>query len=327
VSQHPEVIQSLADLQAGHDFFVGLDSDGTVFDTMEIKHKDCVIPNIIQYWNLQPIAGYVRETAAFVNLYSQWRGIDRWTGLITVCDLLRSRAEVQAVSVRIPRLTALHDFIRSEFPPSTEGLRQFMAGRADPELETAWEWSRAVNATARERFRDIPNFPGVREALANLAGQADLAVVSGNPLEGLHRQWREAGLTEFITAIAGQEMGRKTDQLRSATHGKYPKNHVLMIGDSPADLQAAVANGLLFYPVIPGREARSWERFSAEAMERFFGGAYAGPYETGLIEEFEAQLPTTPPWEKTVTPKITETTEKKLTGTTDYTACPEQSGN
>ena len=47
-----------------HKFFVGIDSDGCVFDSMEIKHKECFIPNIIKYWKLQAISKYAREAAA-----------------------------------------------------------------------------------------------------------------------------------------------------------------------------------------------------------------------------------------------------------------------
>lgn len=308
MNQHPEAAQSLGDLQPEHDFFVGLDSDGTVFDTMDIKHNECIIPNIITSWNLRPIAGYVRETAAFVNLYSRWRGIDRWSGLITTFEFLRTRSELRDEAIPLPHLTGLQAFTRSGLPPSNEGLRQFMAGRDYPELETVWEWSRAVNSTARERLRNIPAFPGVREVLAGLAGQADPAVISGNSLEALNREWREAGLTTFVTAIAGQEMGRKTDQLRLAVGEKYPEYHALMIGDSLADLRAAKANNLLFYPIDPGREAESWKRFSTEAMGKFLNGTYAGVYESRLIGEFEAELPATPPWERDATLKKTKTT-------------------
>ena len=34
------------------EFFVGVDSDGCAFDTMELKHKECFIPNTIKYYNL-----------------------------------------------------------------------------------------------------------------------------------------------------------------------------------------------------------------------------------------------------------------------------------
>lgn len=53
----------LKEFQPQHDFFVGIDSDGCVFDSMEIKHKECFIPNIIKHWNLQPVSKYARRAA------------------------------------------------------------------------------------------------------------------------------------------------------------------------------------------------------------------------------------------------------------------------
>ena len=63
--------QPLTDLQPTYDFFVGIDSDGCAFDTMELKHKECFTPNIIKYWDLQAVSKYAREAAEFVNLYKQ----------------------------------------------------------------------------------------------------------------------------------------------------------------------------------------------------------------------------------------------------------------
>ena len=77
----------LKNLKPKHDFLVAIDSDGCAFDTMEIKHKECFIPNIIKYWNLQPVSKYARDAAEFVNLYSHWRGINRFPALTMTFDL------------------------------------------------------------------------------------------------------------------------------------------------------------------------------------------------------------------------------------------------
>ena len=69
-----------------------------------------------------------------------------------------------------------------------------------------------------------------------------------------------------------------------------------MIGDAPGDMKAAKANGVLFYPINPGHEETSWERFYNESMDKFFNKEYEGEYENTLIEEFESYLPETPPW-------------------------------
>ena len=65
---------------------------------------------------------------------------------------------------------------------------------------------------------------------------------------------------------------------------------------NPGDLSAGRAVGALFYPIVPGHEDLSWERFFTEAAGRFFAGAYAGAYEDARIEEFLKVLPETPPW-------------------------------
>src|SRR4030042_4341762 len=76
-----------------HQFCVGIDSDGCAFDTMELKHKECFIPNIIKHWDLQAVSKYARAAAEFVNLYSKWRGINRWPALLMVFGLLADAAE------------------------------------------------------------------------------------------------------------------------------------------------------------------------------------------------------------------------------------------
>src|SRR5262245_21239585 len=85
---------SLREFPKVNDFFIGIDSDGCAFDTMEVKHKECFIPNIVKHFGLAAVSKYVREAAEFVNLYSKWRGINRFPGLPLTFDLLADRPEV-----------------------------------------------------------------------------------------------------------------------------------------------------------------------------------------------------------------------------------------
>ena len=87
-----------------HEYFVGIDSDGCAFDTMELKHKECFIPQMIKHWGLQPVSKYAREVSEFVNLYSKWRGANRFPILLKIFDLLRERPEVKARGMLIPVL-------------------------------------------------------------------------------------------------------------------------------------------------------------------------------------------------------------------------------
>jgi len=71
-----------------------------------------------------------------------------------------------------------------------------------------------------------------------------------------------------------------------------------MIGDAPGDYRAARDNNAAFYPINPGHEDESWERFYKEAFMRFVEGSYAGAYEAALIADFEKALPAVPPWKR-----------------------------
>ena len=91
------------------DFFVGIDSDGCAFDTMELKHKECFVPNTIKYYGLQAISKYAREAAELVNLYSRSRGINRFPALTETLEWLQKRPEVKArnFEVSIPESNIL----------------------------------------------------------------------------------------------------------------------------------------------------------------------------------------------------------------------------
>ena len=97
-----------------HDFFIGIDSDGCAFDTMEVKHKECFIPNIIKFYRLAAISKYAREVAEFLNLYSKWRGINRFPGLVLLMDMLADRLEVLRRHPRLPALPGLRAWIGEE---------------------------------------------------------------------------------------------------------------------------------------------------------------------------------------------------------------------
>ena len=290
--------QGLQGFQPQHEFFVGIDSDGCAFDTMEIKQKECFTPNTIKYWRLQAVSKYAREAVEFVNLYSRWRGTNRWPALLMVFDLLAERPEVLARKVRAPEVPTLREWVKTETKLGNPALKAEVQKTDDLILKQALAWSEAVNAAIEDMVKGIPPFPYVRESLVALSSLADIMVVSQTPGEALQREWAEHGIAKHAAAICGQEMGTKTEHLQLGAGGKYPQDRVLMLGDAMGDLTAARKNGFLFFPINPGREDASWQRFFEEGMGRFLKGTYAGEYEAGLMAEFEAMLPDRPPWKR-----------------------------
>jgi phosphoglycolate phosphatase-like HAD superfamily hydrolase len=278
------------------DYFVAIDSDGCVFDTMEVKHKECFIPNIVKYFELAAIAKYAREVAEFVNLYSRWRGINRFPGLVLTLDLLADRAEVRRRNFRLPGVPGLRHWIGRETALGNPALRAEVERTDDPDLVVTLEWSEAVNRAIAEVVHNVPPFPFVRDSLAQIDDRADVLVCSATPTEAVVREWTEQGIASHANAIAGQELGSKRDQLALTAVGRYDPDRILMLGDAPGDLKAAESHGILFYPILPGLEDESWERFHAEALPRFFAGEYTADYMAEQVARFRALLPSEPPW-------------------------------
>jgi phosphoglycolate phosphatase-like HAD superfamily hydrolase len=298
-----EPAQALKDFKPQHECFVGIDSDGSVFDTMGIKQRECFCPWMIGCFGLQPVALAARQCKEFADLFSKTRGENRHKTLKRIlAELLPTHPMVKSRKFKVPQFP--HYFAWVDDPDSTlsdEGLKQAIAGaegEARKELELALQWSERVNWAVAEIVRDVPPFPFMRESLEKLQGKADVIVVSTTPCETLVREWNEHDIAKYVAMIAGQEMGAKAQHLQYATKGKYKENHVLLVGDAPADQKAAKANNALFYPINPGGEDASWKRFRDEALDRFFKGQYAGAYERKLIEEFDRGLPEKPPWIK-----------------------------
>ncbi len=290
---------ALKNFQPKHDYFVGIDSDGCAFNSMEVKHNDCFSVNLIKYFGLPAVSRQVHQAWDFVNLYSTTRGCNRFKAILLVCDFLREMPKVQKAGVLVPDFPYLREWSETETKlgnPTLEAVIENTTAAQREELSQVLEWSLAVNETIAEIVHNLPPFPGVRETLQSLQDRADAIVVSATPYEALRREWVEHNIDQYVAVIAGQEMGSKTEHLTLTTKGKYPSDHVLMIGDAPGDLKAARDVGALFFPVNPGYEEESWERLVEVGMDKFFNNEYAGTYETELIEEFEALLPESPPW-------------------------------
>ena len=288
--------EDLISLEPGHSSIVCIDSDGCVFDTMEIKQKQCFHPMIMTHWDLWSIEKYLREAAEFVNLYSKTRGRNRFLCLVDTVDLCRERPEVTETGIELPEFNVLRKFIDSGVPLGNPTLKKEVERSGDKELAAVLAWSEAVNARIAEVVRNVPPFKWVSESLDQIRANSDSIVVSQTPVEALVREWTENEIADYASVIAGQELGTKTEHIAMATEGKYEPAAILMIGDAPGDRKAAVANNALFYPVNPAHEEESWERFHKEAYGKFLDGEYQGEYQDKLIADFEALLPETPPW-------------------------------
>ncbi|MGE5406247.1 MAG: HAD family hydrolase [Methanosarcina sp.] len=279
-------LQTLDSFQPGHDFFTGIDSDGCVFDSMEVKQKEFFIPLALKHFSLFPISGILRKTWEHVNLYSITRGSNRFFSLIKVFDILSRNQEVIRSGVKLPDTSSLHEWVRSENKLGNESLRRYYELHPDAELERILLWSEDLNREINQWLRNVPPFPHVREALGIISSKADIFVVSQTPADALEREWKEHDLQKYVKGIAGLEHGTKAQQLAVAAGGRYEPDKILMIGDAKGDLDAALKSKILFFPVIPGKEDESWLRLIDEGFEIFTKGTFTGAYQEILIKKF-----------------------------------------
>ena len=293
-------IDSIKNHQPSTEFLICIDSDGCAFDTMEVKHKECFIPNTIKFWGLQAISKYAREAAEFVNLYSKHRGVNRFPGLVTTFELLEQYDKVQKRGFKVPEAPNYRRWCANEKKLGNPALEAYCKEHPDEEdMQIALAWSKAINVSVNDIVgAGLPPFPFVQESLEKARGTADMMVCSQTPTAALQHEWGSQGVAQYVFEICGQEFGTKTEHIALASEGRYEKSKILMIGDAPGDQKAARANGALFFPIMPGDEDSSWELLYKEGLDRFFAGTFEGEYEAALVTEFEKALPDLPPWKR-----------------------------
>lgn len=284
-----DLSKRLKNIDKEKEFLLCVDSDGCAINTMEYKHKLYFGPQMVDVWNLEEISEEVLKVWNHVNLYSKWRGINRFLALAKVFEIIKEKAELAGQSETIPDFSPLLQWIEAGTKLSNESLEKVAVGK-DVFLNQVLDWSKKVNEEIATSKEETLPFLGVEESLKKAQNLADIVVISSANSEALDKEWNELGLAAYVKEIAGQEMGTKTNCIAMAKEGRYVDTQVLMVGDALGDLEAARNNGVLFYPIIPGKESMSWSRFYQEAFDKFIQGKYAGEYEKKVTQEFTMVL-------------------------------------
>lgn len=257
-------------------FLIGIDSDGTAFDSMNIKHLDAFIPAALEIWPMrEETAARFTEIEKTVNLFSSLRGINRFPGLLEAFERLEKEFPDEK---GLPDLHDLRAYIQGETRYSPATLKAWMKGHPSAELDRALAWSERADELFTKACEGLMPYPGVREAMKKAWPSAAIAVVSSAAKAGLEKDWAAGGLTPFVDYMMSQEDGSKTAQLQKAMSRCGGNVKALMLGDTDSDGVSAHEAGALFYPIMPGDEAASWQRFSEEILPLFLAGKY-GPEE------------------------------------------------
>lgn len=272
------------DFKKNRDFCVCVDSDGTVMDTMWVKHSRCLAPALIEEWALESWREPVLKLWYDINLYRMTRGVIRYRALALA---------LRAIHDGITPIEGVDEFeawVDNGGTLSVETLANMAAKSASPVFRKALNWTQQVNRLVGEiSLRDKPPFPGAGEGLQKAKFFADLAVISTANRDALTEEWQSCGFLPWVDALLAQDSGSKSACIAALLEQGYAPEHLLMIGDAPSDLAAARANGVFFYPILVGHERESWEELCKNGYGAFLGGDYEN-YEAQKLREFYQYL-------------------------------------
>jgi len=297
----------MKNFRPGKKFLVAIDTDGCVTDNMNGKQMLVFHPQYMEFYQLWDIESYFREVAEYYSLFSIHRGCNRFTAIYLTLETLHRRQDVKSAArqthTKIPSIEPINKYIEfcnnKSLGLGNSSLEVFLEENPmDLRVYKLLGWSEAVNRSFPFISMRIPPFENVKKCLEMMYNVADIIVVSQTPYDDLVDYWEFHDLLRYVRIICGQEMGSKSHHLKVIKENSgYLDNNVLMIGDSSGDLKAIKEDKGCFYPIFPGKENDSWQRFPGVFMT-FIEGNYATHMEKKLIDEFSTVLLTSPAWEK-----------------------------
>lgn len=267
------------------EFLICIDSDGCALDTMDLKHRKSLAPCTVYEWGLEEFRDAIQRRWREISLYSMDRGVNRFIGLAKILKDINENYK------RVEDLDSLLTWVQNQDELSVDSLKAEIERTDSPCLKKVLAWSELVSGSIRmiDTDQKIP-FEGVREALEKMTGFADIAIVTASNEEEIRKEWVYWDMIEYVEHIYAQEAGSKASSIHRLKELGYAPDHILMIGDAPADLKAAQENGVLFFPINVREEKQSWEEFRREGANRFRNGIYAGRYQDEKITDFYDNL-------------------------------------
>lgn len=274
-------MSKLSEYKKKKEFLICVDSDGCAMDTMDIKHIRCFGPCMVNEWGLEQWKEEILKRWNEINLYTMTRGINRYKGLSVALQ------EIHGKYTQIEDLDTLVQWVKESPELSNAALQRAIDNKDSISLKKALSWSKAVNESINRLPEEekVP-FEGVKEALAFAHGKADVAIVSSANLGAVLEEWERFGLLEHTDIVLAQDAGSKAYCIGELLKAGYDKEHVLMCGDAPGDLDAAKQNGVFYYPILVRHEKESWMEFRETAVGKLMDGTYGGDYQQSKTEDF-----------------------------------------
>ena len=273
-----------SDFRKKKEYLVCIDSDGCAIDSMDIKHIRCFGPCMVTEWGLDAHREEILKRWNQVNLYSMTRGINRFRGLAAALE------EADRLYTKIEDVQTFVKWTEDSDELSNAALEQAIGETDSICMKKALNWSQEVNKAITELPKeDIKPFGHVQDVIRKLHETCDIAIVSSANYEAVREEWTRFKLLTHVDVLLAQNAGSKKSCIERLLAYGYVREHVLMAGDAPGDMDAAQSNGVLYYPILVSRESESWEQLEA-AVERMINNTFQGEYQKGLIQQFVDNL-------------------------------------
>ena len=263
------------------EYLICVDSDGCAMDTMDIKHIKCFGPCMVDEWGLGQWREEILTRWNDINLYTMTRGINRFKGLA------KALREVDGSYKKIEDIEILECWVNESDELSNPALERAILENDSLVLKKALSWSKSVNENINALpFDEKKPFVGVKEGLMHAHEHADVAIVSSANLQAVLEEWELYGLLDYVDIIMAQDVGSKAFCIGEMLKKGYQKEHVIMTGDAPGDLDAAKKNGVFYFPILVRREKESWEEFKNVAVDKLMDESFGGKYQEEKITQF-----------------------------------------
>lgn len=239
-----------------------IDSDGCVMDTMTYKHNLFFGPIAAEIFDVHHREKFLQDWNN-INLYSETRGINRFLGLVKTLE----KNDVTSIN-RLKHWVSLTKEL------SNPSLKREIEYSQSEDLLKALKWSEEVNQQiSQAKGLDKP-FLSARDTIKALKKYGKIIIVSSANKEAVQEEWERHELLSLVDELCCQDKGKKEDIIRSVIENGCDLDKILMIGDSPGDLEAANKNKVFFYPILVNKEKESWENLRTDVLFKCLSGDY-----------------------------------------------------
>ena len=271
------------DIKHKKNFLICIDSDGCAMNTMDVKHLNYFGPLAAKFFNINDCKTFLDKWNQ-INLYSNTRGINRFKGLVLGLQDAIERGE------KIEDISNLIRWTETTKELSNSSLELEIEKNKTNDLIKTLEWSQSVNNGIEELVGKDSPFPNVKKHLEELHKVANIAVVSSANSQAIYSEWSRHELLNHVDIVFGQEAGTKAICIKKLKDYGYNNNNILMIGDAPGDLEAALLNNVFFFPILFGKEEESWNELTSNALNKFINNLYLGEYQNNINNNFKRLL-------------------------------------